>query len=483
MGGGRNMPRRVSPVRLGFAPTRRNVFSAEDSVRYRKLTEEKLKAWGVQYVGLDWLNEEALLYDPMDSAKVARRFREEGVDALFCPHCNFGTEDAVCKLAADLRKPLLLWGPRDEAPLPSGERLRDTQCGLFATSKVLRRFGVPFTYIVNSRVDDPVFERGVKNFLRAAAAVRAFHSLRIGQIDVRPQAFWTVMVNEGELLERFGIEVVPKSLVEIVDAVKGKLEAGGKAMQETVQEIKSRVKLPAGADSWVPTLAALKLVLLEWADVEGLSAIAIQCWNALQAALHVMPCFVDGEVTNEGVPVACETDIHGAITAAMLHAAGLGETPTFFADLTIRNPENDNSELLWHCGNFPAALKAEGEQAALVEHYILETREPGLGEFQVRGGDITLARFDGDGGEYSLLMGHARSTTGPRTRGTFLWVEVNDWPKWEEHIIRGPYIHHIVGIHGRLAPALYEACRFIPGLVADPVEPTEDEIRAWLRGA
>ena len=41
--------------------------------------------------------------------------------------------------ARDLRKnldvPVLLWGPLDERPEPNGVRLRDTQCGLFATGK------------------------------------------------------------------------------------------------------------------------------------------------------------------------------------------------------------------------------------------------------------------------------------------------------------------------------------------------------------
>ena len=36
--------------------------------------------------------------------------------------------------------PVLLWGPRDERPDENGVRLRDSQCGLFATGKVLRRF-------------------------------------------------------------------------------------------------------------------------------------------------------------------------------------------------------------------------------------------------------------------------------------------------------------------------------------------------------
>ena len=106
-----------------------------------------------------------------------------------------------------------------------------------------------------------------------------------------------------------------------------------------------------------------------------------------------------------------------------------------------------------------------------------------MAEWRVRGGEITLARLDGDHGEYSIFLGHARGVEGPHTRGTYVWVEVNDWPLWEEKIIRGPYIHHVVGVHGHVAPVLYEACRYIPGLRPDPVEPTAAQIEAWLRGA
>lgn len=49
-------------------------------------------------------------------------------------------------------------------------------------------------------------------------------------------------------------------------------------------------------------------------------------------------------------------------------------------------------------------------------------------------------------------------------------------------IIYGPYIHHVAGIHDLAAPALFEATRFIPGLKADPVQPTAEDIRAFLRG-
>jgi len=467
---------------VGLVPTRRNVFSREEAGRYKKRIEDKLRAWGVRFVNIDWLNDEGLLYNELDAPAVATRFRAEGVDAVFAPHCNFGTEGAVGQVARALGKPFLLWGPRDDAPLADGLRQRDTQCGLFATSKVLRRLGVPFTYVINSGVDSPQFERGFRDFMGAAAAARAFLGARIGQLDTRPPAFWTVMVNEGELLERWGIQVVPTTLVDIEQAVKKLVASPTPALRDTVADMKGKANLSQVPEEAIQRLAALKLTLLAWAEREALDAIAIQCWDALQAALGLYPCFVDSELTGMGLPVACETDIHGALTALMAQAAGQYTTPIFFADLTIRHPSNENGELLWHCGPFPLALATPDSPRQVSTNYIAGNGLPGVAEWQIRGGEITLARFDGDHGQYSLLLGHARGTTGPFTRGTYVWVEVGNWPRWEQKIIYGPYIHHIVGIHGSFAPVLYEACKYIPGLAPDPVEPTAQEIEAYWRG-
>ena len=41
----------------------------------------------------------------------------------------------------------------------------------------------------------------------------------------------------------------------------------------------------------------------------------------------------------------------------------------------------------------------------------------------------------------------------------------------------------VEAIHDHCAAALYEATKYIPGLKPDPVQPAEDEIRAYLRGS
>ena len=70
----------MDKIKLGFAPTRRSIFSAPDAVKYRGLTAEMLKRLGVEFVDIDDINEEGLLYDENDRQKRLEKFRREKVD-------------------------------------------------------------------------------------------------------------------------------------------------------------------------------------------------------------------------------------------------------------------------------------------------------------------------------------------------------------------------------------------------------------------
>lgn len=459
------MGRIQKELKLGLACTRRDIFSKEDAKRYKNKIREKLDQMKIQYVDLEWLNEEGLLYDGRDVPAVARKFGEENIDALFVPHCNFGSEASVLKLAKSMNKPLLLWGPRDERPLPDGMRLRDSQCGLFATSKALVSAGVPFTYLENCRLEDRIFEQGVQEFMGAVAVVKSFYGMRIGQIDVRPESFLSVMCNERQLYEKFGIEIVPVALNEIVRSMQEILDSP--KVLACADELKARISGGCADKDAYRKIAALKLSIKNWADCADLSGVAIQCWSALQDLTGIMPCVANAELTQEFLPVVCETDLCGAITAVMAQAAVRYATPVFFADLTVRHPDNDNAELLWHCGPFPHSLKKENCSAKVGRHYILDSACPGVAEWEIKGGDITVCRFDAAGSEYSMLVAKGKGIDGPFCRGTYVWVEFSDWPALERKIITGPYIHHVAGVHGDIARVMEEAARYLPGVKMD----------------
>ena len=465
----------MAKIVLGFAPTRRSIFSAPDAVKYANLTREKLRSMGVEFVDIDDISRDGLLHDEADRIRIAARFREQKVDGLFFPHGNFGTEYEVARLAKELNVPVLLWGPRDERPDEKGVRLRDSQCGLFATGKVLRRFRVPFTYLCNCRLEDPEFEAGIRNFTAVCNVVKAFRSTRILQIGPRPFDFWSTMCNEGELLEKFNIQLSPIPIPEL-KAEMEQAKAEGTKVAETVAYCREHFHIAIG-DKELETVAALKVAMQALAGRYGCNAVAIQCWNALQGEIGIMPCAANSLLNEEGLPVVCETDIHGAITAVLAEAAGMDESRSFFADWTVRHPDNENGELLQHCGPWPLSCASCKPTIG----YPLAFSHPGAVEAEAKHGEMTLCRFDGDNGEYSLLLGNATGVNGPYTKGTYVWIEVKNWKRLETKLVEGPYIHHCVGIHRDVVPVLYEACKFI-GVKPDLYDDNEDEVKGKVCG-
>lgn len=463
-------------VKIGFAPTRRAIFSAPDAIKYADLTRKKLDEMGIDYVDITDINEEGLLYNDEDRIKIAEKFRKEKVDGLFLPHGNFGTEYECARLAKDLNVPVLLWGPRDERPEPDGMRLRDTQCGLFATGKVLRRFQIPFTYMTNCRLTDPEFERGLKDFLAVCNVVKTFRHIRVLQIGPRPYDFWSTMCNEGELLEKFNIQLAPVPIPELTGEMNRVRKEEADKVEDVIRYCRENMTCKI-EDNLLNNVAALKVAMRNLADKYGASAIAIQCWNALQGEIGIMPCAANSLLNEEGLPVVCETDIHGAITQLMVEAADLEGHRSMFADWTVRHPDNENGELLQHCGPWPISVTREKPTICVPVAFPYN----GAVSAEAKHGNLTLARFDGDNGEYSLLLGRAKGIDGPYTKGTYLWVEVENLKRLEAKIVEGPYIHHCVAIHADVVPILYEACKYI-GVKPDLYDPIEEEVKAYLRG-
>ncbi|MGO2082993.1 L-fucose/L-arabinose isomerase family protein [Vagococcus sp.] len=466
-----------SKVKLGFAPTRRNLFSADAAIEYSNLTREKMNELGINYVDILDVNEEGLLYNDEGMEKIAAKFNGEEIDGLFLMNANFGTEYECARLAKKLNVPVLLWGPKDETPAEDGSRLRDTQCGLFAIGKVLRRFNVPFTYIKNSDVDSPEFERGLKDFIKVCNVVKTFKETRILQVGPRPFDFWSVMCNEGELLERFNISLSPVPLQELyqeMDKVRiNKKDKIQKALDyfnnETIVEI---------SDEDLEKIAVLKVALESLCEFYGCNSGVIQCWTALQDEIGILPYASLSLLQEEGIPFVCETDVHGVITELLIEAASLGKEKAIFADVNCRHPEVENGELLQHLGVFAYSTAAE-KPALPQRHFVFDY--PGSVRFKAKDGEYTLCRFDGDHGEYSLLMGNAKTMEGPFNQGTYLYLEFENLNRLESKLVYGPYIHHVAAVNTDVVPVLYEACKYL-GVTPDFYDPIEEEVKSYLRG-
>ena len=201
------------------------------------------------------------------------------------------------------------------------------------------------------------------------------------------------MCNEGELLEKFNIQLAPIPMPELTEAV-AEAKAEKTEVDKAVAYIRSHMDVRIKDDE-VENVAGLYVAMKGLMEKYGCNAGAIQCWNALQGELGVMPCAANAMLNEIGIPMVCETDIHGAITALLVEAAALDGTRSFFADWTIRHPDIENGELLQHCGPWPISVAKETPKLT----YPLAFDYPGSLTAEAKHGDISLVRFDGDNGE------------------------------------------------------------------------------------
>jgi L-fucose isomerase-like protein len=450
--------------RLALCPIGKFVFSHPDAMHHKAALQQRLREWGVDFVDLEGVLPDGMVRAHSHVDTVVRHFAAQQVDALFVPHCNFGTESAVGMIARKLAVPTLLWGPRDEAPEADGTRLRDSLCGMFASSKVLHKLGVRFSYIENCRLDEPPLRQGLDRFLRAVNVANVCRrGARIGLVGQRIDFFWTTIVNESELLERFRLEVLPIDMVVFIERVRQRVrENHGAYAKEAAQwRATSRIEGYADDEPLIRVLAVRDQLLAHVRD-DGLDSFAMQDFMALVDAMGTY-CFFANTLVADEVAASLESDVHGAISTLLLRRAMYDQEPAFLSDITVRHPTDPNGVLLWHAGA-PWSMRHPEAQLHLGHHWILPSPLAGMPHFRLKDGPVTVARFDGDGGDYQLAIGQGETMPGPFTQNNYAWVKVDDWPRWERILMEGPFIHHAAMGYQHVGPALVEACKYIDGL-------------------
>lgn len=454
----------IVPIRRKIADeaTRKGMFepakAQENKDRIIPYIRENFTDENTKFVDLEWLNAEGLLSSEKDCAKIRDEFVRQGVDAIFLLNCNFGNEEAAGQIAKLMGVPVLLWGPQDIVFEPDGGRYTDTQCGLFAISKQLRRLRVPFSYIENCRLEEETFKKGMEQFLSVACMVKNFKKLRVTQVGTRLNPFKSVMSNELEITEKFGINISTVNMTVMTAKLNRLLEEKQDDLARDVVKLKEQYDVAGLDDALLKRMLTFVYAYIEVFDEMDADVLLSECWSCMPQAFGVNPCLAMSILYDMGYIVTCESDLCGAISQALLMCAARGKEKPLFGEFTVRHPENKNAELLWHCGPFPLSAKKEGVQAKLYKE------KP---SFQAKDGAYTIARFQGDQGRYTLLGGQFRTTKGPYTFGTYLWAEFDNLSKLERKLVEGPYIHHMSEIYGVYEDVLQDFCKYIPELTFD----------------
>jgi hypothetical protein len=473
-------------VKIGLAPCRRNLpinmpafrmWGKGPAMDMKKIIMpflyDNFAGEHVEFVNIDWLTDDGMMTEYEQASVIADRFIAEKIDALFIININFGEEEVAAKLASLCKVPTLIWAPRDtefgeveDKRLDNpdyGMRLLDAQCGLFATSKLLQRFHVTFTHIPTCDIDDPLFSRSFEDFIALTCMMKNWKSMRIMQLGNRPRAFTSMMFNEDELLEKFGVEVFPLTAIEAASRLADILDKRGAELEPIIQEIRSfYTNGDGGSADALRKNAAVLLMYRELFASTGCSGIS--CDGSFARSFGAGSGLDMAMAAHENKFVAFESDMHGVIMMILMSCATLGEKKPFFGEFTANHPTNPNAELIWHGSIYPPDVA--GKEPC--PPYIQSGMFGGNAGFEVAPGTYTIGRFDCMGGKYSMLLGNYKGVPGPFTRGCYQWGEFKDWKKFEQATMYGPYVHHMVEIEGddRLVGRLKEFCRYA-GIYAD----------------
>ncbi len=458
-------------VKIGLVPMRRNttnrpaktfltwVSAEERGHRFVDYIENNFATENVSFADSKGLGCADLIFDAKSADDIIERFKNEDVDAVMIINCNFGNEEAAADIAHALGKPVLLWAPLDDEYYVDGMRPTDSQCGLFGVSRQMQRYHIPFSHLPCCRVESDEFKEGFESFVRVACMVKNFKGMRIGQVGARPAPFFSVIWNEGELMEKFGIRIVPINFAVIEQRMKSAPELYPQEIAEYEQYFLTHYELDDLTPQYIRPMATMTAMYKHLFEEFNLDVISAECWTATPIMFDgLAPCALYGLLNEMGYMVSCESDMHCAMTMALLKSATLGKGRPLFGEFTVRHPENKNAELLWHCGPFPVSEKAEGTKARLVNQRAW---------LRAKDGEYTVARIDQESGNYMMLPLKCRTTEGPQTHGTYIWGEFEDLQKIEDRLLDGPYIHHFVEIKGDYTKELREFCKYVPNLKID----------------
>ena len=435
------------------------VSAEERGHRFVKYIEDNFASEHVEFVNVNGMGHNDLIFDDDSAVSVVEKFQAEKVDAVIIINCNFGNEEAAADMAKALGKPVCLWAPLDDEYYVDGMRPTDSQCGLFGVSRQFQRFGIPFSHIPCCRVESEEFKEGFDKFVRVSCMVKNFTGMRIGQIGTRPAPFFSVIWNEGELMQRFGVKIIPINMATVQERFYKTKEEKTDEIAKFVQVFKNNYEMDDLTPQYLERMACLVVTYKDLFDEFKLDVISAECWTATPTMFDgLAPCAVYGILNDLGYIISCESDMHCALTMTLLSSASLGKRKPFLGEFTVRHPENRNAELLWHCGPFPLSVKDPASKARLVNQ-----RE----WFKVKEGQFTVARMDQENGNYMMLAGTCQTTPGPQTHGTYLWGEFENLQAWEDRLLDGPYIHHFVEIEGDYTKELEEFCKYFPNLKMD----------------
>lgn len=399
-----------------------------------------------------------------DARKCAKLFGEHAgeIDGIIVTLPNFGDERAAANSIrwSGLRVPVLVQAEPDAVGDMTLEDRRDSFCGKISVCNNLRQYGIPFSLTRRHTVGvaSAEFGKDVDRFAATCRVVRALRGARFGAIGARTGPFLTVRYSE-KVLERAGISVETVDLSEILAAAE-KAKADKDAVKAKVESLRAYTECAGVTDEAFDRMARLGLAIDAWMAENDLDGMALQCWTALEEIYGVVPCAVMSQMSNSGVPAACEVDIAGAISMhALAAASGL---PSAIVDWNNNYGDDPDKCVAFHCSNLPRDVFKTCKMSfqAIIAGDVGKENAYGSIEGRIKAAPATFCRISTDdtAGMMRAYVGEGRFTEDPlESFGGYGVLEIAGLQTLLQHICRMGFEHHTAVNLSNTAAAVCDA--------------------------
>jgi L-fucose isomerase-like protein len=468
----------VPQVKLGIVAVSRDCFPVTLSAKRREAVVAATVKTGKKIVEI-----KTTVENEKDALKALDELRTAGCNALVVYLGNFGPEGPESMLAQKFCGPVMFVAAAEESAADLVNGRGDAYCGMLNASYNLGLRGVR-AYIPEYPVGtaSEVAEM-IGEFIPVARVILGLKKLKI--IGFGPRPFDFVACNAPiKPLYDLGVEVQENSELDLFASFNA--HANDPRINKVAKEMADELGGGNKHSGILPKLAQLEVTLLDWAEnnagASEFVAFANKCWPAFQTQFGMVPCYVNSRLTERGIPVACETDIYGALSEYILTCAT--ELPPTLLDInnTVPNDmflaEKEKFDgylptdlfMGFHCGNTPISLlkNSEMKHQLIMKRLLEPDGEPNISrgtlEGALKSGDITLFRLQSTA-DCTLRSYIAQGETidvDPQTFGAVGVIAVPEMARFYRHVlIAKRYPHHAAMGYGHIGKTLFSVMKML----------------------
>jgi len=397
----------IPKVKLGIVAVSRDCFPAELSQTRRNAV---VKACSNK--NIDICEIKTIVENEKDVLKALDELKSQNVNALVVYLGNFGPEGPETMLAQKFDGPAMYVAAAEESENNLIGGRGDAYCGMLnASYNLALRKITPYIPEYPVGTADEVADM-IGDFQNIARIILGLSKLKIFSFGPRPENFLACNAPIKPLFD-LGVEIMENSELDLFEAFNN--HANDPRIPEVVKDMEKELSEGNGYPGILPKLAQYEITLLDWMENNmGASEYAIfanKCWPAFQTQFGFVPCYVNSRLASRGIPVACETDIYGALSEYIITCAT--EMPATLLDINNSVPkdmyENNKNAFAgythqdlfmgFHCGNTAkSCLKQGAMKYQLIMHRLLEPdKEPNITRGTLEGalmpGQTTLFRL------------------------------------------------------------------------------------------